>query len=63
MSLIMMLLVFWVGSIQINKVLLLIIQILIGGIVYMGMSLMVKNKNIILLKEYIRYSFERKKNN
>ena len=29
----------------------------------MGMSLMVKNKNIILLKEYIRYSFERKKNN
>lgn len=63
MSLIMMLLVFWVGTMQMNKMLLLIIQILIGGIVYLGMSLMVKNRNFILLKEYIRYSFERMKNN
>lgn len=63
MSLIMMLLVFWVGSIQMNKVLLLIIQILIGGIVYTGMSLMIKNRNIILLKEYLVYFFKRMKNN
>ena len=53
MSLIMMLLVFWVGSIQMNKVLLLIMQILIGGAAYAGMSLVTNNKNFIILKGYV----------
>ena len=52
MSLIMMLLVFWLGSIQMNKVLLLIIQILIGGAIYAGMSFLTNNINFIILKDY-----------
>lgn len=42
MSLIMMSIVLLVGNLQMNKVLLLIIQVLIGGTIYMGMSLVLK---------------------
>lgn len=53
MSLIMMSIVLLVGNLQMNKVLLLIIQVLIGGTIYMGMSLVLKNKNFVILKDYI----------
>ena len=49
----MMSIVLLVGNLQMNKVLLLIIQVLIGGTIYMGMSLVLKNKNFVILKDYI----------
>ena len=53
MSLIMMSIVLLVGNLQMNKVLLLIIQVLIGGTIYMGMSLVLKTKNFVIVNEYI----------
>lgn len=53
MSIIMMLFIFLLGSLQMDQVLLLIIQVLIGGAVYIGMSLVTKNANFIILKDYV----------
>lgn len=62
MSLIMMSLVLLMKNLQINKVLLLIIQVLIGGLVYIGMSLLTDNKNFIILKNYLINYKNRRKN-
>lgn len=63
MSLVMMLLILLLGNLQINRALLLIIQILIGGVIYVGMSLLTKNKNFIILKDYIMFYVKRRRNN
>ena len=57
--------VYFVGYIAINKLLLLIIQILVGALVYVGINTLIKNENLAyfynILKNVVKSGFNKKR--
>ena len=59
LSLLMMIIVFLIGRIEINPILLLIIQIIVGGLFYVGMAAIIKDKNLMALSDYMTQKINR----
>ena len=53
--------VYFVGYIAINKLLLLIIQILVGALVYVGVNVLIKNENLVYFYNILKSMIKRKK--
>ena len=60
-SLVMCVAVYFVGYIAINKLLLLIIQILVGALVYVGVNALIKNENLVYFYNILKGMIKRKK--
>ncbi|MBR4950312.1 MAG: lipopolysaccharide biosynthesis protein [Clostridia bacterium] len=54
MSLIMATVVYILGTLQVNKILLLIIQVISGGVIYILLSVITKNKQFKYLKDLVK---------
>lgn len=53
LSLLMMILVFLIGKIELSPILLLVIQITVGGLFYVGMAAIIRDKNLMVLSDYL----------
>lgn len=60
-TLIMCVVVYFVGCLAINKLLLLLIQVIIGSIVYLAVNLIIKNKDLTYFLDILKSMLKKKK--